>query len=186
MPMGIVSDEELEEEISRNGSREIPPPIIKTPDSPGRKEGDINVPESLRKIIAQDAIENGRASAVSLAESFGISKSSVSAYTNGATSTASYNAPAPSLNNHIIKTKEKIAGKARRRLNLALDAITPEKLKEASLKTASAVAKDMAVVIKQMEPADASEMQKNTNVQVVLFAPRPMEESDFPVITVKD
>jgi len=183
MPMGIVNDDELEQEIKRNGT---PPPVVKVPDTPGRKPGDVNVPESLRKVIAQDAIENGRASALHLAESLGISSSSVSAYTHGSNGTASYNKPDPSLRAHVNKTKEKIAGKARRRLNMALNGITQDKLNDAGLKTLASVAKDMSVIIKQMEPSSDNGDGPKNQVQVVLFAPRPMEESDFPVIRVKE
>ena len=187
MPMGIVSDDDLLSEIKRNGARDIPPrPVVKEPDNPGRKDGDMNVPESLRKIIAQDAIENGRASAIDLAGSFGISASSVSAYTHGATSTASYREPNGELRKSNNIVKEKIAGKARRRLGWALNGITQEKLEEADLRDISAVAKDMAVIIKQMEPSNENEGNKGTNVQVVLFSPQLMQESDFPLLRVKE
>jgi hypothetical protein len=105
MPMGIVSDADLEQEIKRNGVGCADPivyiPEVIIPESPGRAVGDLNVPEVLRKVIAQDAIENGRASAIKLAATFGISPSSVSAYTNGATSTESYHQPSPEINNHV-------------------------------------------------------------------------------------
>jgi predicted transcriptional regulator len=176
--MGIVSDSDLELEIKRNGTNGNAE--VRVPVPPGRKEGDKNVPESLRKVIAQDAIENGRDSAVELARSFGISPSSVSAYTNGATSTTSYHAPDAGLRKHVNGVKERIAGKARRRLKWALNGITEEKLQEASLKTLSTVAKDMSVIIKQMEPDEKGDTDKSTNVQVVLFAPKPIELTDLP------
>jgi predicted transcriptional regulator len=185
--MGIVDDEMLQEEINRNGVREIREVELHIPvSSVGRALGDLNVPESLRKVIAADAIENGRESAVRLGKSFGISSSSVSAYSNGSTSTASYNDRDKGLQNHNREVKEKIAGKARRRLHWSLNEITQDKLKEASLKTLSQVSKDMSVIIKQMEPDPASEIQKNTNVQVVLFAPKTLTEEDFPSIRVNE
>jgi hypothetical protein len=67
-------------------------------------------------------------------------------------------------------------------LNWALEGITEEKLQEASLKTVSQVAKDMAVVIKQMEPDEHGDSDKSTNIQVVLFSPAPMQEHEFPRI----
>lgn len=199
MPMGVITDAELEAELARNGvpaSQELHyvPPQTKIIGSgnhgnQGRKEGDNNVPEVLRNVIAQEAVENGRQSAVSMAQAFGVSPSSVSAYTAGQTSTnggtARGNSP---LKNSIELTKQRLAKRAASRLGDALKQITPEKLEAASLKTISAVAKDMAVVIKQMEPADNSQ-NNNPNgpaVQVVLFAPPQMKEADFPVITVKE
>lgn len=201
MPMGVISDADLEAELARNGvpsNQEITyiPPAIKIQGSgnhgnQGRSNGDKNVPEVLRTVIAQEHVENGRKAALELAASFGIGSSSVSAYANGVTSTSDISAPAQTkdipLKKSIELTKQRLAKKAASRLGKALDQITPEKLESASLKTISAVAKDMAVVIKQMEPADSS----NTNptgpaVQVVLFAPPQLKEQDFPVITVKE
>lgn len=214
MPMGVISDAELQAELDRNGVpaeqelQYVPPsrsartpdimttPITKVTGSgnhglQGRDVGDKNVPDVLRTLIAQDAIENGRKSAVSLAEGFGISPSSVSAYTNGVNSTAQMGTPLAKpntpLKTSIELTKQRLAKKAANRLGIALGQITEEKLESASLKTISAVAKDMAVVIKQMEPSENNNGgPQGPAVQVVLFAPPQMKEADFPVITVKE
>lgn len=192
MPMGVVSDDDLAKELENNGSNDagcakgiIIPEIIELPKR-GRKEGDTNVPEPLRNLIAQEHLENGRQSAVELAAQFGVSPSSVSAYANGATSTASYNKKDPALKSHIAQAKQRIAGKARRKLNMALQEITPQKMEEASLKTLASVAKDMAVIIKQMEPENDNDNNQHTNVQVVLFAPPVVDESSFPRVVAKE
>lgn len=202
MPMGVISDADLATELARNGvpdSQElnyIPPPVAPglrvmgsgNHGNQGRSNGDNNVPEVLRTIIADEATENGRKSAVALAQSFGISPSSVSAYTAGQTSTnGGSNKGNTPLRKSIELTKERLAKKAAVRLGDALNQITPDKLQEASLKTISAVAKDMAVVIKQMEPsADSTNQPTGPQVQVVLFSPPVMKEQDFPCITVKE
>jgi hypothetical protein len=56
----------------------------------GRKEGDNNVPNSIRAIIGETSNIDGRKEALALANSLNIS-SSVSAYANGVTSTKDYN-----------------------------------------------------------------------------------------------
>ena len=110
MPIGIVSDEDFESELNRISvpKKVVPSPVLNPEivemDRPGRKEGDVNVPESLRKIIGEEALLNGRQSALGLAKMFDISPASVSAYANGATSTASYNSPNTALVSHINKS----------------------------------------------------------------------------------
>lgn len=186
MAMGIVSDAELEKELQRNGVPEKGTIEILPDENRGRKPGDVNVPESLRKVIAEDHIENGRESAIRLAGEFGISASSVSAYAHGSTSTTSYKEGNPGLRSHVKQVREKIAGKARKRLGWALNQITEEKLSVAKLKDVASIAKDMSVIIKQMEPEQNEGGDRNTNVQVVLFSPQLMQEVDFPRMRVKE
>src|SRR5678810_1013449 len=120
MPLGVVSDDEFESELKNsrveldksgvpvigivdNGTEEIPPVVngVVEEQKSGRGLGTTEVPDSLRKIIAQTNLESGRAAAISLASSFGISESSVSAYLNGSTSTATYNNKDKELNSFI-------------------------------------------------------------------------------------
>ena len=187
MAMGIVSDEELEKELN-NGNTRIPVNGIVIPkeNDHGRNNGDVNVPESLRKVIGQDSIENGRSSALALASSFGISDSSVSAYANGATSTAQYNGGNRELRKHNNKVKERIVSKARSRLISSLNHITPEKLQEAKLKDVSAVARDMSMIIKNMEPQDVENEDNKPNVNIIFYAPNTRKESEYDVIDVNE
>lgn len=183
MAMGLVSDEELARELERNGNK----PIVVPAGSPGRKPGDINVPDSLRRVIAQDAIENGRQSAIALAESVGVSPSSASAYANGSTSTASYNERNASLINHTNVVKEKIAGRARGKLLAALREITPDKLKAAKLKDVSAVARNMSAIVRDMEPQRTAEDEgRAPKVNINIFAPQRKQESEYDVIEVQE
>ena len=195
MPIGIVSDEDLSKEISSYR----PKPLVVTEsipvvtgeilemERPGRDKGDTNVPDSLRQIIGEEALLNGRASAVSLGKEFGISPSSVSAYSKGATSTASYNSPAPSIIKHINKAREKAISKAGKTLNSALNAITQEKLDYTDADKLSGIAKDMSVIIKnlekQIDPGDSTAAKQP---QFVIFAPQFRDERSFEMISVQE
>src|SRR5678809_543974 len=126
MAMGIVSDDDFKREITKVlPSLPVPPSsptaTIKPINNGGRNEGDVNVPESLRKVLGETAQTEGRKAALNLALSLGISDSSVSAYSNGANSTNEYGAPkSPKLRNHIKSARERIAAKAKNKLSATL------------------------------------------------------------------
>lgn len=188
MAMGIVSNEVLEKELERNGLKEGEYPIIGIKSPKGRGQGSLEVPDSLRKVIAEDSISNGRESALELAKSIGISPSSVSAYANGSTSTSSYGKRDNELVRHNNQVKERIAGKARSRLLAALHNITPDKLKTAKLKEVASVARDMSAIIRNMEPTQAQEDSEKakTQVNVVIYSPARKQESDYRVMNVNE
>jgi predicted transcriptional regulator len=169
MPLGIVSDEEFTKEIEA-----IHKPIIR-----GRGETK-ETPEVIREVIAEEAII-GDSTQKEIADAFGVSPASVSAYKNGATSTASYNEPDNRLQKHNDKVRNAIVGTARSRLIEALQNITPDKMKEAKLRDIASVAKDMSSVIHNMEPQIS-----NTQIgaQFVFHVPKPRQESDYEVIDV--
>lgn len=186
MAIGIVSDEDFEKELGRFNTPR-PPEIVDIP-SKGRDEGDLNVPESLRKIIGETAVIEGRASALDLAQSFGISASSVSAYAKGATSTTSYHNPSKELIKHIAKRKERVVKRATNKLNQALDALSQEKLDNVGARDLAGIAKDMSVIIKNMEP-DTSSVSKENDVQApqfVIFAPQFKKEEHYETINVSE
>lgn len=180
--MGICSNEDFESEISNlNGKSQVT--VEQLPDR-GRGNGNVETPESLRKIIGEETIENGRGSALQIARAFGISDSSVSAYSNGSHSTASYHNPTRSLASHLSKVKNKITKRAHSRLASALDSITPEKLAEANLREASGVARDMSVIIKNLEPEN--EKANDNAPRFIIYAPQIRQESSFEVIQVNE
>lgn len=195
MAMGIISDEELELEIinsiyrkkipaSTNTEAEnIPPAIIQDVPKPGRGEGNNQVPDSLRKIIGEEHTINGRSAGIALAESFGISHSSESAYANGATSTTSYD-KTPNKN-HINDAKTRVVKKARNKLFAALNNITNDKLENTKARELAGIAKDMSAVIKNMEP-DSPVGKESNGPTFVFFAPLPIREDKFDVIEVTD
>lgn len=186
--MGIVSDSEFESEQKNSAIREnlTLPTIGKVEilERPGRKEGDVNVPDSLRKLIGDASVSDGREAALNLAKQFGISPSSASAYANGSRSTATYDeTPAKST---ITMAKLRISRKARNVVVKAMNAINDEKLDESSAKELSAIAKDMSIVAKNMEPDTEAEKEKDNRPQFVVFAPQFRDERSFEVIHAKE
>lgn len=185
MSMGIVNDKEFEIESEKlihpsNESHGIVTTIEK-----GRGKGNVEVPESLRKIIGETNELDGRKSALALGKSFGISPSSVSAYANGSTSTNSYDNPNKELKNHIDSAKERISKKARSTLFKALNGITSDKLNESRARDLSSVAKDMSAIIRNMEP-DSNESKNSNSPTFVFYAPQPIKEDIFDVIYSKE
>jgi len=195
MPIGIVSDDDFLKELASTGvttrkkesSRpEVVPSVAPVIDativekpSRGRDEGDVNVPDSLRQIIGEEAVINGRQAALRLAENFGISPSSVSAYAKGATSTASYDSPKPSIINHINKSRRRAIIKASKTLNGALEAITQEKLDYTDAKDLSVIARNMSGIIKDLEPTQAAPSEEGKVPQFVIYAPTFRDERSF-------
>lgn len=181
MPLGIVSDDEFEDSLNDESEQVRASIVNKT--SSGRAVGDNNVPDSLRRIIGEDASINGSKNTIeAIARPLGISTSSVSAYKNGATSTASYNDKAPDLLSHINKGKTEVIKRATRTMKRALINITEEKLNGAKAKDLAGIAKDMSAMIKNLEP----EEQKEKNVQFVFFAPRTRAIDTYDVLDVSN
>jgi hypothetical protein len=191
MAMGIVSDKEFDSELSK-GSSEKPregsnskPVTGEVVDMPakGRGVGNVEVPNSLRKVIGETAITEGRDQAVELARQFGISPSSASAYGVGATSTSSYD-ETPNGSN-ILKAKEKIGKRARHKLMAALRHITDEKLGGAKVRDLASIAKDMSVVFKNMEP-DGPKAPSNSGPTFVFYSPQFRKEEHYDVVQAKE
>lgn len=190
MPIGIASDEEFQLELDRlSGKRSSPPAqteIVGIP-SKGRSEGDVNVPDSLRKIIGETSVIEGRQAAIQLATQFGVSKSSVSAYAKGATSTTSYNQPKQGILEHINKSRHRATKRAARTLNAALGSITQEKLDYTDAKDLAVIARNMSAIIKDLEPQSVQEDVSGTRApQFVIYAPQFKSEQSFEVITVNE
>jgi len=188
MPIGLVSDDDLQKEIeSLNGT---PKTVVKGQVSKlhpqGRKEGDMNVPDPLRQIIGETAVIDGRQAALSLASEFGVSASSVSAYAKGATSTASYDTPTKSIIGHINKSRARATKKASKVLNAALEAISQDKLDYADATDLSGIAKDMSVIIKNLEPTAEVAATEGSKPQFVIFAPTFKDERSYDTITVQE
>lgn len=193
MPIGIVSDKDLEAELNSYKSVKLVVPdkvlegtIIETPKR-GRKEGDNNIPDTLRQIIGEDALLNGRESALQIGRDFGISASSISAYTKGATSTSSYNEPKQSIISHINKARQRAIGKASKTLNAALSSITQEKLDFTDPDKLSGIAKDMSVIIKNLEKQiDPGSTPGSTQPVFTIYAPQFRDERSFEFIQVQE
>lgn len=180
--LGIVSDEIFEAEL--NDLRGVDSGVARIIDMKRGRGSVTQVPDVIREIIAEDAIRSDKTQK-EVAEDFGVSASSVSAYKNGATSTASYDKPNEQLAEHNNKIRTDIISTARSRLVSALSHITPDKLAEAKLKDVAAVAKDMSVIIKNMEP-EIKEKDDRPAPQFIMYAPQFVKEEKFETIYVKD
>jgi len=187
MAMGIVNDSEFEDELKRNG-------ILPSSDSSenvkiiekGRGIGKTAVPNNLRKIIGETSEIDGRQEALDLARHFDISPSSVSAYAHGNTSTASYNKPVESLVNNINQAKERITKRARNKLMMALNNITSEKMTESKARDLAGIAKDMSVIIRNMEPDTPVNLIGNGGPTFILYRPQVRKEESYDVMYSKE
>ena len=202
MAIGLVSQSDLEKELVNLGvdvgqsTPGIPESDTPTPEVTegeveqivrrGRARGDNNVPASLRNILAETAMMDGRQAAIELAREFGISPSSVSAYSNGSTSTTTYNQPKSEIISHINKTRERAVKKAGKTLNAALAAITQEKLDYESADKLAGIAKDMSAIIKNLEPQKVEEGDDKSVPRFVIFAPQFRDERTFESIHVTE
>lgn len=175
MAIGVVAGDEFNKELERlsNGNH-IQERVEIIEHGRGHKS---EVPESIRKLIAAEAIAG--ASAKELASTFNVSESSVSAYKNGATSTASYHNKDASLAKANEDVKSDLSGRAQNKMREALDSIVfPSDIKP---QIASAIARDMSSVIKNMNPEIATQIN---NQQVIVYKPRMKEEDDYEVLDV--
>lgn len=188
MPLGIVSSDDFAQALRALESKSSPLES-KSPDGSieklykgGRDPGAIEIPDPIRKIIGEAAIEDGNQSAQKITEFLGINKNQVTAYKNGATSTATYHNPDASLKNYMTRTRERISKRASRKLLSALDHMTEDKLKEASAPELAGVARAMSAVVKDMIPP--SESTGQLTPQLVIYAPKITDETKFPIIDV--
>jgi predicted transcriptional regulator len=170
MPLGIVSDDIFDAEMKHVQHVDI-----------NRGRGPIQaVPDIIREIVAEEAILSDKSQA-EVAEQFGVSPSSVSAYKHGATSTATYNEPHEKLNKRNDKIRSEVISTARSRLLQALDKITPEKLEATKARDLAGIAKDMSTVISQHEPQVSNQ---NIGAQFVFHVPTVRKESEYEIIDV--
>src|SRR6478736_1795138 len=96
--MGLgVTDAADFEAVLQSLQEKVVRPIATVKQFTGRGKSK-EVPQALRKVIAGEVLSGARASDVS--ETFNVSQSSISAYKNDATSTASYDQPDEELKQH--------------------------------------------------------------------------------------
>lgn len=186
MAIGIVSDDEFDAELE--SIKETPTRVeIIEKQKKGRSENDVNVPDVIRNIIGEDHLVNGRTSALALAETFGVSKQSASAYANGATSTKTYNEPNKKLGKHLEKVKNRIKKTASQKLEEVLTHVTSDKMEAASLRTLTGAARDLAGVVKDISPSDESDLNGGSNTpKFILYAPQFVQENNFETIVVQE
>lgn len=183
--MGICSDDELELELNRINNP-VQPEIVDMPKK-GRGEGNRNTPPELRKVIGETHLEDGRKSALELAAQFGVKKDAVGSYANGATSAATYNQPNKDLSQHLDKKKVSIISKATDKLLDSINSITKEKLDNCRAVEASAVARNLAGIVKDLEP-EGNSFDKNMvpNQQIIFYSPQFRREETMETIVVNE
>lgn len=184
MPLGVLSDEEFLKELEKNQPKIISGQVIDRLEK-GRPAGKENTPDVIRKIIGEEKLEG--ASSKELAALFNVGPQAPNVYSTGATSSngESYKNKDEGLKKHLSGVKERISKRAGNKLMRALDSITPEKLSELEARDASAIAKDMSTIIRNMEPKDDGP-SINMNSNFVFYAPRLQSEEAYEVIDVVD
>lgn len=166
MPIGIVSEEMFREEVRER--------------APLGRNGKKEVPHEIRALAASEVISGAKLNDV--ARELGISPQSVSAYKNGATSLATYNKPDEKLKKANDEVKESIKGVALSKMMEAMNAISEANLKLSKPNVASAVARDMSTIVKNMSP---NEDGINVDKAVIIYKSPMKEEADYPVIDVQ-
>jgi hypothetical protein len=180
MPLGIISESEFLDEI-KGLKIELPRAPVEEviiPIERGRPPGRENVDEEVREEIAKASLMG--VSNQELMNIHNVSQSSVSAYKNGATSTATYNTPNQKIISAKEAFKEEAVQTASQKLMRALGAIDLSGAIKPGV--ASGVAKDMSVIIKNM----TSEAGPANVQQVLIYQPRKREEESYDVIEVQE
>jgi len=172
MKMLVVDDEEFELELNKS----MRVAEVVTMPAKGRN-GAKATPDSLRKLIAHDAINGAAASDV--AEAYGVSESSVSAYKNGASSTTTYHEPSKSLGDYVDMTRDRIKSKAQNKLLLALKHMTEDKIKEVKPIELSTIAANMSRVVEKMTPRNEGTTVQNN---IVFYSPKQISKENYETI----
>lgn len=173
MSILIVNDEEFEAERKKFENKEDS--FVVHEINHGRNENDTNVPQPIRELIVEDALEG--ATAESLSKIYNVSPSSVSAYKNGATSTASYR----QKNSKLIAAKDRVSNRAYNRLNEALKALGTKNLSDEKPKDIASIAKDMATVAEKMSPK-VDGAKDGPQVHLHLYAPKMKQITDYEIV----
>jgi hypothetical protein len=183
MALGIVNDDVFESELKQE---RIPVGEIKLPKPLGKPEGTPNTPDSIRKLIGDNALTEGRPDTLALADALGISSGTVSAYTNGATSLRTYDKDNP-LKDFLAGRRRTIAKRASSAVLRAIEGIDDEKLSASKAVELASIAKALSGVVKDMLPEEKNNNTNvNTAVKLVVHVPQQTKEESFDVITVNE
>lgn len=197
MPMGIVTDKDFDSELKNVQIPKTPPVTIPSTKPPvlegevlpierGRGNGNIQTPDSIRKLIAETAASEGREAALALGKQFGLSESSIAAYSVGAKSTATYH---DRPNSGIVDAaRSAVQSRAIVKLKRALHHITDDKLKDAKPRELAGIARDMSAVVKAMEPETPKADGVNTGggPAFVFYAPKFRKEEHYETVYAKE
>ena len=191
MPLGVLSESDAKNELARFGiitySNEIKEEqdarseesnIVSFSDIKRGRGNKEEVPESVRAFVASEAICG--ADPEVLSKEFNVSRSSISAYKQGAHSTASYNNPNADLLAKNQSAIDRIIGPAQSKILKAINSITDEKLDGSKARDAAAIASSLSSVVKNLQPEEKADNRTQINV----FVPRKNEEEDYEIVHV--
>lgn len=196
MAMGIVTDKDFEKEKERlETPRPVTVPVITgelvgnvVTTEKGRGNGNVQTPENLRKLIANTAATEGREAAIALGKQFGLSESSVAAYSVGANSTSSYHDRPNS--GAVTGARAAASSRALSKLKKAIHHITDDKLKDAKPRELAGIARDMAAVVKAMEPETPKNGEGGVNTggapAFIFYAPQFKKEEHYETVYAKE
>lgn len=188
MAIGVVDDKDFETEVKKSEITSITGQVInQTPR--GRGIGNNEVPDALRKVIGETGAIDGRQEALALGSMFGISPSAASAYANSSNSTASYSKPNEGIKAVINKRKERISRRATNVLSKTLNTLGEKgKLDDVKPVELSTIARNMASIIKEMEPEvpKTNEPGSGGGPTFVLYAPTFINEDRLDTIHLNE
>jgi len=183
MPFMVVSDDDFAAELHKlsqdnNKAVEHPSPTMSIEQIERGRGNTPEVPMPLRDVIAEEKLSG--TSSKALQEIFKVSPASISAYANGATSTATYYKPVDAL----TKVRNRVSSRAANRLNEALKALGNKDLSDEKAKDLSAIAKDMAVVFDKISPVKQKENEEDKSFHLHLYAPKMKSVDDYEIIDI--
>ena len=171
-PMMVCSEEDFSKEVEM---LQVDYRTLEKGRSVGKKEVDGNV----RKLIASEALVG--VAIDEIRERYNISASSISAYKNDATSTASYHTPNTELKENNTAIKATMSERAEAVALEAIGLLTVEKIAAAKAKDIAGIAKDMSSIMSNMRESNGDSGPK---VNITIMVPPVREEQDFKVIDV--
>jgi predicted transcriptional regulator len=153
----------------------------------GKRVGDIPVPPIFREIIAVQANMPG-VKQKSLASTWGLTNSQVSAYANGRINQSNqirrngHSANDINLNKNLETTLGHIRVRVADRISKTIDYMGDEKLEDLTAKELSHVAANLGRVISSTQPREKQDV--NLNVQTVFYSPKTEVLESYDVIEV--
>lgn len=179
--MGFISDKDIEERVS-SPQNLINRLSIHEISKQGKKEGDVNTPPEIQKVIAQlanDKVEK----AGELAKAFNVSDALVSNLKAGE---IVHGQKSPALQEVIGKIKSRRGDAESLAITNLMASLEPLKDLIPQIKSAkklTSVAKDMAIIANHM--ADKSDAQNTgANVHLHLYGPKQKSVNDYEIIDV--
>lgn len=173
-PVGETLQEDVDE--SRDSIAPEPgspraPIVIEKPMYPGgRRDGDDNLSDEMRKMIA--AAANSGATIKEVAELYGVHPRTVANLKNAIVSPQK--GVDADLKSFVSDTRTKVNKRALDKALLAVEAIQDEELVAAPLKLKAEVAKNLAIIAEK-----TADKETNEDKRVIIFVPMPREESHY-------